>query len=190
MIIYLKRNIATALIIIATVVLAGIAIFTAIRLYQLRQEAAVPSSPKSQPKAEGELPTPNQSCTLNFSIEQAPTPTVGPTPTTGPSPTPTPIPTVTNIPTETPTNAPNATSTPTNQPTATSTPTATPTTSVGITSTPTSVPGATATLSPQPTQALTQTSPTTSATLPNTGISTPTLFGIGTGILLFIGALL
>ena len=46
-----KNKVVTAIIVITTVVLAGIAIFTAVRLYQLRQEAVVPTIPQSIPKA-------------------------------------------------------------------------------------------------------------------------------------------
>jgi len=41
----------TTLIIVATLILAGIAIFTAVRLYQLRQEAVAPTAPTSEPAA-------------------------------------------------------------------------------------------------------------------------------------------
>lgn len=47
----LKKNSTTFLIIIATVILAGIAVFTAIRLYQLRQTSISPAVPESEPKA-------------------------------------------------------------------------------------------------------------------------------------------
>ena len=46
-----KGKISTILILIATVVLAGVAIFTAFRLYKLRQEAVAPTAPVSKPKA-------------------------------------------------------------------------------------------------------------------------------------------
>lgn len=44
-------KIATGLIVGATFILAGIAIFTALRLYQLRQEPVAPTAPSSQPMA-------------------------------------------------------------------------------------------------------------------------------------------
>lgn len=47
----MRRRIITILIIIATVVLAGIAVFTAYRLYQLRQEQVAPTAPESTPGA-------------------------------------------------------------------------------------------------------------------------------------------
>jgi hypothetical protein len=46
-----KGKISTILILIATVVLAGVAIFTAFRLYKLRQEAVAPNAPSSRPAA-------------------------------------------------------------------------------------------------------------------------------------------
>ena len=48
---FLKGKIVTGLIVIATVILAGVAIFTALRLYQLRRESISPTSPESQPQA-------------------------------------------------------------------------------------------------------------------------------------------
>ena len=44
-------NIKTIAIVIATIILAGVAIFTAVRLYQLRQEAVAPTAPESEPEA-------------------------------------------------------------------------------------------------------------------------------------------
>lgn len=48
-----KGKIATAIILLATFVLAGVAIFTAVRLYQLRQTSVAPNVPSSIPKAAG-----------------------------------------------------------------------------------------------------------------------------------------
>lgn len=128
----MKNKITTAVIIIATVVLAGVAIFTAVRLYQLRQESITPIAPTSKPKADV-CPGPGACTALTFNL------------TTG-SPTPTPTATPTGSPTPTPTGTPTATPT--------STPTAT-----------------------QP-------------SLPDAGTSLPTIFGIGLGSLLLIGALI
>lgn len=50
---FLKSKFGTILVLVATVVLAGIAIFTAYRLYTLRQEAVAPSAPTSKPGAAG-----------------------------------------------------------------------------------------------------------------------------------------
>jgi hypothetical protein len=51
----LKGKVATIIILLATFVLAGVAIFTAIRLYQLRQTPVAPNAPASIPKAATEL---------------------------------------------------------------------------------------------------------------------------------------
>lgn len=58
----LKNKITTVVIIIATLLLAGIAIFTAVRLYQLRQQSVTPTTPESQPGAA----VPQQCTTLTF----------------------------------------------------------------------------------------------------------------------------
>lgn len=47
----LKGKLATILVIVSTVILAGVAVFTASKLYQLRQESISPLSPESQPFA-------------------------------------------------------------------------------------------------------------------------------------------
>jgi uncharacterized repeat protein (TIGR01451 family) len=47
-----KGKVATIIIVLATIILAGVAIFTAIRLYQLRQTSISPAAPSSQPKAQ------------------------------------------------------------------------------------------------------------------------------------------
>lgn len=74
---FLRKNTVTLLIVLATIILAGVAIFTAIRLYQTRQVAVTPNVPSSQPAA-----AINTACqTLAFTIA---------TPT--PSPTATPVP--------------------------------------------------------------------------------------------------
>lgn len=88
---FLRKNWVTVLIVLATVVLAGIAIFTAIRLYQLRQTNVAPNAPASIPKAAGGVPS--QQCTLSFTISAAsgsptPTSTASATPTSSPQPTP------------------------------------------------------------------------------------------------------
>jgi len=128
---FLKSKIVTIGILIATLVLAGVAVFTAIRLYQLRQEAVAPNVPSSKPKA-AEL----GSCqTLAFTLgtgtptptptgSSTPTPTGSSTPTPTGSGTPTPTPTLTPTPTGSSTPTPTTTVTPT--PTRTPTPTATP----------------------------------------------------------------
>src|SRR3990167_2657231 len=47
----LKGKVATGLVVIATIILASVAIFTALRLYQLRQESVSPTTPESEPAA-------------------------------------------------------------------------------------------------------------------------------------------
>jgi len=96
----LKGKAATVIIILATFILAGVAIFTAIRLYQLRQTSISPISPSSKPAAQ-ELPSTN-TCSLNFSLTVStatPTSTASATPTASPSGTPTATPTATPTPT-------------------------------------------------------------------------------------------
>jgi hypothetical protein len=64
----MKNKITTIGIILTTLVLAGIAIFTAIRLYNLRQQSVAPTAPESKPEAA--VP---QSCTaLTFTISGRP----------------------------------------------------------------------------------------------------------------------
>jgi len=59
-----KKRIVTILIVIATIALAGVAVFTAIRLYQLRQEPVAPTAPTSEPEAAAPV-----SCTaLTFTL--------------------------------------------------------------------------------------------------------------------------
>ena len=146
----MKSKFATIAIIVATVILAGIAIFTAIRLYQLRKESVAPTAPESKPKAAAPIP-----CTaLTFNLS-----TNTPTPTGSGTPTPTP------------------TASPTPTGTATATPTPTPTTSVTATATATSI-------------SIARASPTAEPSLPDAGISFPSIIGIGIGILLLIGSLL
>ena len=60
---FFKGKIATAIILVATFVLAGVAIFTAIRLYQLRQTSVAPNVPSSVPKATG-VASCGQACNL------------------------------------------------------------------------------------------------------------------------------
>ena len=159
----MKNKIATIGIIIATLILAGVAVFTAIRLYQLRKESVAPTAPTSKPKAQ-EVPV---ACTsLAFTLGVTPTPTS--------TPTATPTGSQTGSPTSTPTLTPGAT--------ATSTPTATPTNPPGE-PTPTATPRSTAIQ-------VAEVPATGEPALPDAGISLPTIFGIGLGTLLLIGAIL
>ena len=104
---FLKKNAITFSIIGGTVILAGIAIFTAVRLYQLRQTPVAPSVPESEPAATGGINYEDTACSaLTFTLTtQTPTPTPTATPTSTPTATPTSSPT--------PTPSPGTSSTPT-----------------------------------------------------------------------------
>lgn len=158
---FLKNKVVTVLIVIATVILAGVAIFTAYRLYQSGTEPVAPTAPESVPAAGGQpTPTPQACQELAFTIT-TPTPSVTVTPTVTPTATVTP----TDEPTPTPTEPPRGGSSPTpTQPISTATPTPTGTT-------PTSV------VTPTPTQA---------DQLPDAGTSMPTIFVGALGILLIL----
>lgn len=161
-----------------TVVLAVIAIFTAIRLYQTRNQAVAPNVPSSKPAAaEPTLlgtPVSEINCSLSFNIA-TPTPTATATPTK--TPTPSPVPqcnsgcstnsdcpsslfcykqeTATtgvcrNINCRTYSNCVCPTVTPTTTATPTPTKTATPTATATSTATTTATPTATATVTPSP----------------------------------------
>ena len=161
---FLKNKVVTVLIVIATVILAGVAIFTAYRLYQSGTEPVAPTAPESVPAAGGQpTPTPQACQELAFTIT-TPTPSVAVTPTVTPTATVTP----TDEPTPTPTEPPRGGSSPTPTPTEGPTPTQPETTS---TPTPTNV----VTSTPMPTQA---------DQLPDAGISIPTILAGALGFLL------
>ena len=104
---FFKSKLATAIVLITTVVLAGIAIFTAMKLYQLRSTSVAPNAPSSIPHAQEASPSPSpKSCQLLTFTLATPTPT--PTVPPGSTPTPTPTATATPGPTATPTYAPGA----------------------------------------------------------------------------------
>jgi hypothetical protein len=171
----MKNKIATIGIIIATIILAGVALFTAVRLYQLRQEAVAPTAPTSKPKAgEPQTGEPPTACTSLVITLSTATPTI--TPTGGPTTTPT----ATAVPTP-PTCAADEHldlsgtkclkwelgGPPTPPPAAS--PTATAKAGGGVA---------------KPTGTQVQ------AELPDAGTSLPTIFGVGIGTLLLIGALI
>ena len=200
---FIKQNLVSFLTIFATVILAAVAIFTAIRLYQLRQQAVAPTAPE-EPAAqeitpeptttptsapEIQLPPVSELCEVTFEIG-GPPPTATPTPTSTPTPTATPTltPTATATPKPTATPTPTATGTPIPTPTPTLTPTPTPTGAPTATPTPTGVP--TATPTPTPTQALAQATPTEAPELPDVGIPFPTLLAVLAGFLLIFISLL
>jgi hypothetical protein len=92
----LKKNWSIILISTAVVVLAVIAILTATKLYQLREQPVAPTVPQPAPAAEETGPV--AACTLNITVEGGPTSTPTPTrPTSTPTPT---KPTSTPTPTE------------------------------------------------------------------------------------------
>lgn len=158
----LQNKIVTSLVIVATLILAGVAIFTAIRLYQLQNENVSLSGPdESGATNNSPTPTPQACRTLTFSI------------TTG---TPTPTTPITGTITITPTAASSVT----------------PTTTPGASNTPTTTPGSSATVTPTTPQGSTatpiaQVSPTPGGdALPKAGTSIPTLFAIALGSLVLV----
>jgi len=196
-------KLGTILIILVTVILAGVAIFTALRLYQLRQQSVAPNVPSSQPKAVTNCTTEVMPCppgadkefarrvppdcefescyTTNnciLEVTQCPDGTWVPR-----------IPPECNfapcagscligftLSTQTSSPTPTATAT------STSSPTSTPTGSPGASATPTPTPGKTVTPAP----AATPTAPA----LPVSGTDWPTIFGVGIGLFVIIGSLL
>ncbi len=71
---FVRKNLVTILVLGATILLAGIAVFTALRLYQLRQQSVSPAAPTSKPGAQA-----NPACqALSFTLTA---PTASPTPT-------------------------------------------------------------------------------------------------------------
>jgi len=101
-----KKNWLSFLIVLVTTILAAVAVITAVRIYELRNQSIAPTAPGSKPKAV------SPQCTLVFSIV---TPTLTPTPTgiLTPTPTPTPISTVSPTSTPTPTSPPQSQAIPT-----------------------------------------------------------------------------
>lgn len=176
-----KSKFVTGIIILTTLILAGVAIFTAVRLYQLRSQPVAPNVPSSKPKAQEA-----SSCSLSF--------TIGTTVTATPTVTSTATPTSTSTSVPTPTD--NATQTPTATPT---TPAGTPNSCGGtcgsnsncgsdlicyqgfcrnsscVFETDCSCAGA-----PTPTQ----------ASLPNSGTEWPTILSIGVGVFVIVGSML
>lgn len=198
----MKNKYTTIGIILTTLVLAGVAIFTAIRLYQTRNTAVAPNVPSSKPAAAG------AACSLSFTLAVS---------------TPTATATATSTATST------ATATATSSATATATSSSTATATSISSSSPTATATATVTASPNPqcnnsctnnsncpsglmcyitsgttgscrntqcltetdcTCAVTTTAPTTQPTLPVVGTSWPTVLGTGFGMMVIIGSLL
>jgi hypothetical protein len=98
---FFKGKFITILVVAATVILAGVAIFTAVRLYQLRNQSVSPATPE-RPSASTVTSIACTTLTFNLtepSLTPSTTPTTGPT--SGVSPTPT-----TNVVSPTPTLPP------------------------------------------------------------------------------------
>jgi len=162
-----KKNWLSFLIVLVTTILAAVAVITAVRIYELRNQSIAPTAPGSKPKAV------SPQCTLVFSIV---TPTLTPTPTGILTPTPTPTPISTVSPTSTPTPTPTGILTPT--------PTPTPISTVSPTSTPTPT-------SPPQSQAIpTPTDYVAQAKLPQAGITMPTVGAFFGGVILLLTSLL
>lgn len=177
---FLKKNWVTVLIVLATLVLAGIAIFTALRLYQLRQQPVAPTAPSSKPAAAG----PSTQCTTSFTLGVVPSGTASPSPTgtatASPSGTASPSPTGTPTPPLSCGDACSSNADCTNNmvcsnglcrnPSCLS---ATNCICATATPTPTATPSGTATAAPS---------------LPESGTSYPAIIGVVAGILLLVGA--
>ncbi|OGM31100.1 hypothetical protein A2803_05355 [Candidatus Woesebacteria bacterium RIFCSPHIGHO2_01_FULL_44_21] len=117
----MKKNLLTLGYIIVTLILAGVAIFIAVRLYQLRSEPVAPTAPESEPAAEA---PPTQSCevlALNLTQAESLSPTTTATATATATASPTPTSTSTSSPTSQPTSTPTPASSQIAQATATPT---------------------------------------------------------------------
>lgn len=127
----------TILILLATLVLGGIAVYTAVRLYQQGTQPVAPNVPGSTPSAADvtqacqaitfTVATPTPTPTAIASATPSPSPSASPTPTATPSLTPSPTPTQpptggVSTPTPTPTPTPVVTPAPTSPPVAQATP--------------------------------------------------------------------
>lgn len=171
---FLKGKFVTGVVIVATVILAGVAIFTAMKLYSLRKEGVAPTAPESNPAASesSEIGNEAETCDLlTFNLNE---PSVTISPTDEPNSTPTPGPTDSLTPTEPPRGGTSPTPTPTDAPSE-----PTPTTVPQNTPTPTS--SYIAAASPTP----------AGATLPNAGLSLPSVITFIVGIFtLFIAVIL
>lgn len=134
---FIKGRIVTGLVVTATFILAGVAIFTAVKLYQLKKEAVVSTTPETQPITQEAAPEPEDPSEtdtlppqdterlLTFTVKEGVAATLTPTPTVSliAQTSPTPTATLTPTPTSTPTSTPTATATPTTTGVSTSTPT-------------------------------------------------------------------
>src|SRR5260221_5464662 len=179
---FIQKNLTTLIIVFATIVLAAIAIFTSIRLYQTRQNAVAPNAPSSRPAAASLPPAVCQ--TLAFTIS-TPTPTPTGTATATPTGTPTPTP-VAQCGTTCTTNSDCPTSMvcyvgDCRNPSCTTSSTCLCAT---VTPSPTATPTGTATATPIAVQ-----SPTATPVLPTAGSVTPTILGVAAGAILLIASI-
>lgn len=101
---FVKKHFVAVAIIVATIILAGIGVFTAIKLYQLRQESVVPTVPQSQPRAAigTPTPTPRATSTATPKATGSATPSPSGSPKTSGSPSPTATSRTTTIATDAP----------------------------------------------------------------------------------------
>lgn len=83
-----KGKVGTVIVVMATFLLAGVAIFTALRLYQLREQPVAPNVPSSIPKAA-------EGCSLTFTVTATESASPSPTATSSATPTGTPNPSAT-----------------------------------------------------------------------------------------------
>ncbi|WKZ25306.1 MAG: hypothetical protein QY322_02850 [bacterium] len=184
-------------IVLTTLILAGVAIFTALRLYETRDTAVAPNVPSSRPAAQVQPTEQASSCNLSFTIQTStatPTATGSATPTATGSATPTATATATSTATATATASPvplcNSSCTSNTQcpsglmcyiPSGATAGNCRNTQCLSSTncvcSTVTASPSTTATTSSEP-------------TLPEVGTTWPTILGTAVGILILIGSLL
>lgn len=98
-----KGKFTSYIIVLATLILAVVAIFVGLKLYKLRQESVSPTAPESESEAAKKT-----ACeALTFKLA-TPTPTVTPTPTPTPTKKPTATPRTTRAPTQPPSPKPKA----------------------------------------------------------------------------------
>jgi len=90
----IRNNWSLILIALATIVLGGIAVFTAVKLYQIGKKPIAPTAPLPAPAQEITATPTLPPCTFSICIA-SPTPTATITPTSTPTPTGQPTPTIT-----------------------------------------------------------------------------------------------
>jgi hypothetical protein len=164
---FIRKNTIAIIVVLVTLTLAGVAIFTAIRLFQLRQQPISPNVPESRPGAT-DAPSVDTSCAeVAFTLEEesSPTPSATATPTSSASPS------------GSPTVAPTATPT-------------TPPIGGNPTPTPSSSSSPRPSVTPRPSTAPSSTPVATTPSLPQAGVSAPTIMIGVSGIVLLLGAII